>query len=416
MNEIRLRKKFSIELENLSEKAKNTLLSNCILSFDSFYDQLFLSRKIRDFSILVGVGTKTKKELEDFLFKVFSSDKIYNKARTKFKKGLKKLGKKGLNTLNRDCILTFETFYDQFFIQQKRIDHRQAQYCVPILRKEVEDFVESMCESFRAMGPERKLFYLGIPLRLGNQLGSSGNKDTSFAFLESYINTHGQLKPIELYLFRHYFCFVIGYDKKSQSEIALKYNLSRERVRQKSVNLIGALKKYVTYLTEGHNLNFKKYFAKDYFIINQDSAIVINELENTKISHGFIAYVLSFTINSEYNIFNLHEGANTQSVLFVRKTIPVNFLRLSYYVEYKIMTEKFIERNIEISDLLKSFAEYPQSSSTIENLKYNLDDLVNILHILIEHINNKIYSLEIDSGMLKISRKKAVSKRVIGEA
>jgi hypothetical protein len=410
MDYIKLRNKYQSELEKLSPRTRRVLENGSMLAFDSFYKHVFTYQSVKDFHILRGSGIKCKKELEKLVKNVFSSGTDFKSCRKEFKAGIKRLSSSTIRTLNYDCILIFETFYDNFYVQKNKIDQRLARNCRPVIRKEVEQFVEAMSRSLEASCAPLKPYYLGSHLPAKSLPEISDEKNTSFAFLDLYLSQPGRLKPVELEIYLHYFCYVKGFKKEGLTEIAERNELTSERIRQRSLKLNDLIRKIVIYLTEGQSLNFQKYFIKNYFIINEESASVINQLENTKFSPGFIALVLSVSLTLNYDFIILCKKENPSVFLFVKKSVPVSFLKIYQYLDAAIKSINLRNNNFPIMDLFESFckSQIDKKDEIIQD--YNKADLMKILELIIESINHKNYFYVHDSVMLKVKMQLPESK------
>jgi hypothetical protein len=100
-----------------------------------------------DFLSLRRCGYKTEEELERFVRIMKLSERNDDKLKLKFEKEVIKLNARARNILEDQGLLYFDFFYDLYFIQNNRIDFKKIRNCGIKTRKELDEFVTTLCNS-----------------------------------------------------------------------------------------------------------------------------------------------------------------------------------------------------------------------------------------------------------------------------
>lgn len=141
------RRKFLVEVNKLSTRAKNLLKDENIDSYDSFYYRLLIQNNLTDFRYYRNSGSITKKELINMVRTIFNSDGRYNKEIEIFDAAIDKLSSKARSILDYLGLTLFETFYYQYAIKKEALDFDNISNTGPKTRPELKAFAESVCDS-----------------------------------------------------------------------------------------------------------------------------------------------------------------------------------------------------------------------------------------------------------------------------
>lgn len=385
----KLRDKFHTELAKLSARAKNILEDEGILLFDFFYGQYFIQQSKINFIKIRNCGEKTKNELDQFVNKICNSKefelpvfkpvisipqllqknpiiplKFDFQTTLFFEREFNKLSARSKNVLSRIGSNSIDGFYNKVFFED-------AQSILLIRNCGKESLSEIL--NFKTIFKE---------LLEHSKKSTSGNN--SFKDLEAYFHHSICLKPVESEIFQNYYGFIINDKKETLSEIAIRNNLSQERVRQISKSLINRIQGIIINLSNIYKLDFQKYYINEYFVVNQEFADKINISENTSFSPRFIAYVLVFINNPEFDFLTIGEKSLITNVFFIKKTIPFDFKSCFKHFSILIQSNKKIE--IQIDDLLKSFQKV--SSTCLDSIVIGLNQriqIINVIQLFISH-------------------------------
>ena len=150
------RNRFLVEIEKLSTRAKTILKNSDMLSWDSFYYHLFVNHDVKDFRIWLNSGINTEQELISRMRNILNPDGRYTKEIEKFNYELNLLSPRAKSTLRRIGISLFETFYYRLVIDKEVMDFSTEPYCVPSIRPELENFVESFCSYLKVKVPKKE--------------------------------------------------------------------------------------------------------------------------------------------------------------------------------------------------------------------------------------------------------------------
>ncbi len=141
--------KFQAELPRLSARARKVLANHNILLFDFFYEHYFTKLLKINFNNCRNCGQKTAEELDHFVDHVCSLEGLFiplnEEIKKKFEFELSKLSARGRNTLEDQGLLLFNFFYDQYFVQQNRINFKNCRNCGAKTAKELNQFVNEVC-------------------------------------------------------------------------------------------------------------------------------------------------------------------------------------------------------------------------------------------------------------------------------
>ena len=150
------RKKFLVEIEKLSERAKNILENYDIETWDSFYYHLFINHDTGDFMIFRNCGVNTVKELITLMRNILNPNGRYNEELKKFESDFSQLISGARCVFRHLGISLFETFYYKFVIEKEVIDFKKARNCGSKTLPEVEAFVSYFCNYLGVKVPIRK--------------------------------------------------------------------------------------------------------------------------------------------------------------------------------------------------------------------------------------------------------------------
>jgi hypothetical protein len=147
MTKEELESKFFEEIKCLNTRALNVLHRCGLLDFDTFFYWHFIKKEEMDFLSLRRCGYKTEEELERFVRIMKLSERNDDKLKLKFEKEVIKLNARARNILEDQGLLYFDFFYDLYFIQNNRIDFKKIRNCGIKTRKELDEFVTTLCNS-----------------------------------------------------------------------------------------------------------------------------------------------------------------------------------------------------------------------------------------------------------------------------
>lgn len=404
----RLRDKFNTELAKLSARAQNILEDEGILLFNFFYDQYFIQQTKINFKSVRNCGAKTKNELDQFVNIICNSKEFELPV---FKSVI---SVPQLLQINPIIPLKFDfqttLLYNEEF---NKLSVRSKNVLTGIGSNSIDGFYYKVYFEdaqaillLRNCGKASVLEILKFKM-IFKELLENSKKSTSgnnsFKDLEVYFNHSICLKSVESEIFQNYYGFIKNYKNETLGEIAIRNNLSRERVRQISKSLIKRIQGIIINLSNIHKFDFQKYFTNEYFVVNQEFAEKINISENTSFSPRFIAYVLIFINNPEFDFLTVDENSLITNVFFIKRTIPFDFKRCFNHFSILIQSNRKIE--IQIDDLLKSFQKV--SLLCLDSIVIGLNErvqIINIIQLLISHFKYREDQIDIKNNTILIRK------------
>ena len=157
MTKEELKHKYLNELKVLSPRAVNTLRYFNVFDFESFYDNYIIKKNHIDFLKRTNYGFKTKEEIEKLIRIITISEGINDNLKLEFETEVIKLNVRARNILEDLGLLTFELFYDFYFIKLKTINFKLIRNCGEKTKKELDQFVSNISEiqktEFQNYGP-----------------------------------------------------------------------------------------------------------------------------------------------------------------------------------------------------------------------------------------------------------------------
>ncbi|HUX59537.1 MAG TPA: hypothetical protein VMV77_21370 [Bacteroidales bacterium] len=480
MTKEELKHKYLNELKVLSPRAVNTLKYFNVFDFESFYNYYIIRKNHIDFLKRTNCGFKTKEEIEKFIRIMTISEGINDNLKLEFETRVIKLNTRAKNILEDLGLLTFELFFDLYFIQLKTINFKLVRNCGEKTKKELDQFVSNLCEiqktEFQNFGPPilrpqlleknpviplkvdfktNLLFeeeFNKLSIRSKNILiGIGGNTingfhdnilykpadfilnirncglttveeistfkkifvkileqqttnidNNYFSNLYYYLSTSVFLRPIETELFNSYYGFRQNEIRVTLTELGYRHHLTRERVRQISKSIQRRLKGIIIIATKKYNLNFYQYFQDEYFVVDQEFVDKINRNENTNFSTKFVSFVLSITCPAEYSYYFFNKKS-PDSVFFIHKNIPIDFIRLFHYLEMINIPKSNSREKVSIDDIIRKI---PKREYPIGSLKtFSKEGIIKIIQLFIKHNINRKVLIEIDEDYLVIKNK-----------
>jgi hypothetical protein len=404
----RLREKFNSELTKLSARAQNILEDSGILLFDFFYDQYFIKQTKINFKNVRNCGNKTKIELDQFVNEICNSKEFELLAFQPIISVPQLLQRNPIIPLQFDfqTTLLFNEEFNKLSVRSKNVLSGIGSNLIDGFYNKVYFEDAKAILSLRNCGKESVLEILKFKMvfkELLEHSKKSTSENNSFKDLEVYFNHSICLKSVESEIFQNYYGFIKNYKKETLGEIAIRNNLSRERVRQISKSLIKRIQGIIINLSNIHKFDFQKYFINEYFVVNQEFADKINISENTSFSPRFIAYVLIFINNPEFDFLTIDENSLITNVFFIKRTIPFDFKRCFNHFSILIQSNKKIE--IQIDDLLKSFQR--ECSLCSDSTAFGLDEkvqIINIIRLLISHFKYGEDQIDIINDLIIIRK------------
>jgi hypothetical protein len=484
MTKEELKHKYLNELKVLSPRAVNTLRYFHVFDFESFYDNYIIKKNHIDFLKRTNCGFKTKDEIEKFIKIIAVYEGSNDNLKLKFETEVIKLNVRARKILEDLGLLSFELFYDFYFIQFKTINFRNVRNCGEKTKNELDQFVSKIREikktefqnseptilrpqllennpviplrvniktillfekEFNKLSVRAKNILIGMdgdtingfndnilykPLDFIFQIRNCGLttaeeittfkkifvkilgqrtiniKDNYFSNLYYYLSTSVFLRPIETELFNSHYGFRQNEIRVTLTELGYRHHLTRERVRQISKSIQRRLKGIIIIAAKKYNLNFCQYFQDEYFVVDQEFVDKINRNENTNFSTQFVSFVLSIACPAEYSYYFFNNKKSPDSVFFIHRNIPIDFIRLSHYLEMINIPKSNSREKVLIDDIIRKIQkrEYP-----IGSLKtFSKEEIIKIIQLFIKHnINGKVL-IEIDGDYLVIKNKNQV--------
>jgi hypothetical protein len=114
-----------------------------------------------------------------------------------------------------------------------------------------------------------------------------------FQILNSYIFESNKLSEREIEILRVRFKINIGSNKGTLQEVADKFDLTRERIRQIESRLPRKIAVLVNKAIKEFKIDFSNYTSPNYFFVNEEYAKNVNEIEGTEFSLSFVILILS---------------------------------------------------------------------------------------------------------------------------
>lgn len=375
-----LRKKFQFELEKLSVRAKNVLEDQGIFLFDFFYDQYFIQQSKIEFIRCRNCGAKTKIELDQFILEMCKNMDLELPVypRNILKPQLLQNNPKIPLKYDFKTKLIFESEYDNLNVRTKNVlsnldsDSIDGFYYNAFIKD------DNSILSVRNCGAETLEEIYNFKLKFKEILDKSSNQVldlNSFSDLNFYINYSECFNSIEFELFQYYYGFIICEKKFTIEEIAKKNGYSKERIRQISKSLLKHIREIIIRLTNNYNLDFRKYFIEDCFIVDQNFSKKINQRENTNFSHKLVSLVLTSTNNPEFEFLHLGQDKLTNDILFYQTSLSIDCMKCFRHLKELVFYKKE-HCKIHIDDLIHSFSKVASFGSVERSKKINIIQII----------------------------------------
>lgn len=120
-------------------------------------------------------------------------------------------------------------------------------------------------------------------------------------------------------------------DKGALSEIANKFNLTTERIRQLETTLPRKVKLLTNNVIKEFNLDISKYTSSKFFLIDDQYTEKINEAEQTEFSLSFVILILDSIFNFDFEIFKF-KTSDKLFAIAIEKKIRFDFERCFDYL------------------------------------------------------------------------------------
>lgn len=159
--------------------------------------------------------------------------------------------------------------------------------------------------------------------------------------------------------------------KSSLKEIADKFDLTRERIRQLEILIPKKLTWMTNHVIKEFNIDLAKYTSPKFFLIDEDYLKIINEKEQTDFSLSFILLVWSSIFKFNYEIHEFSDSGRLFAFAIDRK------IRFDFDRCFKYLTE-ILENPIRKKDEIFQLDELNEEFSLILNVPMN-EDVRNIL-------------------------------------
>ncbi len=395
--------KFKDERQWLNVRAKNILQDSGVYLFDDFYKMYIENAKSVDFKSLRNCGAKTEKELNEFVQSILSEAKellpktepdkpivINSRIDLVFEERFDRLQNRAKNVLKKAGANTFKGFYEQI-LQAESPDSYilRLRNCGVTTQKEILKF-KAEVEELALSGK-------------WNNIPNGIFADIQFSFFETNLFTER-----ELLIVQDYYCIEQNRESETLDDISKVLELTRERVRQISVDILKKIKRNVKRIVEKSEQDICKYFIQDYFEVDSNLAEQINNSEGTNFCFGFISYVLETCCPVNYTFINT--GANKlpdYRGIIVNNSIPLKFQACFKFLTQQRNTRRNKDIKIEVENLIERFRINNRSTLFQEANDFNLLDKMQVLGVLqlfASNLANEKNQIDVNSECIVFKR------------
>jgi hypothetical protein len=369
MGKENIKNKYLCDVKLLSARAFNIFEDMDLNLFENFYQTFVINKKSIDFIKERKCGQKTAKELNYFVNEILKDIKI------KIVEESKEESEKQI-VLNNKMILLFNKGFNNLSERAKNI-------LMSIGTKNLDDFYHKLIKNktsykfikIRACGKKTHIELLKFNEYIINVIENNKESENNglFSDLKSYIFNNDNFKQIEIDVIIDYFNAIDRCNKKNKTirEISEKYNLTRERVRQISNEVLPKIRKVVSKLKLEFYYSMFDYFKGSSFIIDQQYVENINKTEHTKFTMHFINLILRYYNHPDYFFYCINKKIINYEGVFINKSIPFNFDGFCKFLLKYIGKRRNVDIRIEFADLLNRF--YKNSYVNLFEIEVNTD-------------------------------------------
>ena len=385
--------KYNKEFQKLSGRSKNFLDDLGLNKFYTFYQDILVGGVQIEFRKLRNCGVKTEAELRCF-FEKFPQEKenignrfheeimsnwllqqnfhqLVNRQNQGVKKCLKNLG-----------IKTLQDFSHRFLSYP---DGSTKYLFLVIPCHHQKEFLLFRDKILRYHGKTKHLI-------------QSGNV---FSLLHYFLIESKKYQDVEWELFTRYYKFLIGFNSLTIQEIADKTKLTKERIRQISLELLENIETDINILSEKIQIDLPQYLFGDVYAITSEIETSINKKEKTGFSKMFITYVLSNLIKgTDFYFLNTSTQRNHITGVFIRKGLNFSFEAFFKDIEKITRSPKKKFHRIPINDIFQKYGFIRKVSYDI-NKDYE-EKVLDVIYTLLNSIPKKIeYKIQYGNFLIR---------------
>lgn len=215
----------------------------------------------------------------------------------------------------------------------------------------IEDFIDKIGSSLPE--EEFKLLKLGLNLKLefpGKEIPNYFFNGSNFFLLIQYLIKNDFIfSGSENFIFQKSFKIFEDTNKLNNIEIANKFSISKERVRQINIKIANSLSNKFQFLKYSKEFLLDKYFLNnlsDFILVDNDLFIQINKENDTAFTKEFISFLISHSASSIYHILG-----NVKDVLLNKSygSIEKHNWRNFYLINFNLLN--YFDFNYFIEDL-----------------------------------------------------------------
>jgi hypothetical protein len=394
---------FQKEFDKLSQRAQNILKDLEIFSFSDAYNYYINRQEYLKFKYLRNVGEKTNSEL----INLFNELKNYFSTQPDFNND-------NNITLQNNSIQTIENQKIIIFNNKMELEYQADFEVLSTRTKNILKFINS--DNIKEF---YNFFFLKYPnnfeRRIRNCGGLTAQEILKFKInvqriidkYENYSNNSGLFSDIEFYIQRstsidfkkkeiliRYYGIYNNYEKETLQQIGNYLDLTRERVRQISLEIPKLINYLLVQITKIPASDFNKYYNNDYFIIDDSYANNINSIEGTNFSKQFICYVLSLIRQDHYKFYNVNNKPIEFTGIFYRKDVILNIPKcLNLIRELHFNRKKSSSNKLELENILEQIGykwEVLTKKSTLLKAKFQLIEIIGLYNNCLPKTKTKL--------------------------
>jgi len=401
---------FDSEFKQLSTRTKNILSSISANYFAGFNEKVIQNNSVFTSIKLRNCGVKSYIEILEFqklIANIIKEIEPLNYPTGELDKDEKQLIQKKID-------LRIELQFDRLF---DALNNRTKNILINAGANNLQVFIENILKAdvfdlskFRNCGEKTRNEIIELQTKVFELLNSNTCEEKSTDFfknLEIYLFEGNVLKPVDREIFNQYFSFIQKNETKSLQEIAVKFNLTKERVRQIAIRIPDKIKKIVFNVLANGKCEIDKYFQAEYFIIDKFTTDSININERTRFNSSFITFVLQYVNTRSYTFICFNDILRFYSGIFINNLIPFDFKKFYDYLLKFISSRRKKDVIIEIDTLIKEFGQ-PKNNNFPSKTDYlNVFDrklILRILKLLIQAISDAENKIELGLDQIIIRR------------
>lgn len=403
----------------LSARAKNILEGHDLDSYEEFVKYLNIVG-INNFKKFRNCGKLTEMELksfaQNFIMNEFNVTDIEEKQHTppqkiNFSSKRKILFKVALNNLSaRSKHILIDNNYRELslfyysFLSGSNIDFINLKNCDATANDELIKFKEHVKEILKCIEPIEPGYFF-------------------YDFNEYYLKYY---RKVEQDIFINYFNYRLNDGSlKTLESIGHSNNLSRERIRQISVNLKERLSKNIAELRK--ESNYAEYYFRDenYIFVDDQLLNDINIREKTSFSKSFVNLCLAKVLPSDFQFIEIINENRTFDGIFIRNVNSFNLKRLFTHLKKLIDLKRTHDQKFTIKEIINQFndnktltrAKYETIISAIKLFcesysKYNNQKITFINDSIVLSSNSKIFLYQHIIELLDLYKKPMHYKKI----